>query len=29
MLIPVQQHHVRVEALNSIGKIYSLAYPEM
>lgn len=23
------QHSVRIEALNSIGKLYSLAYPEM
>jgi hypothetical protein len=23
------QQHVRFEALNSIGKVYSLAYPEM
>lgn len=24
-----KKHHVRVEALSSIGKLYSLAYPEM
>ena len=24
-----KRHHVRVEALSSIGKLYSLAYPEM
>jgi hypothetical protein len=23
------QHHVRIEALNSLGKLYSVAYPEM
>ncbi len=23
------QHSVRIEALNSIGKLYSIAYPEM
>jgi hypothetical protein len=29
MLLMGAQHAVRIEALNSIGKLYSLAYSEM
>jgi hypothetical protein len=28
-LLTNSQHAVRIEALNSIGRLYSLAYPEM